>query len=193
MAHIEYRNRLRFTHGLYSFYIFLTFNISWKFCAITLMLCGLYSRYVCSWERINNVGSVNRFAHYRCNKIHRANLYATNNYIIDFSWLIMVVFVLSLLCVWDSEKMWSWGRTKEGTFGRLIPSLLARQKRNRKSRDVRKLEHLPDRPEGRPGRSYSSVRDRKCYIPIWVINQGKALAQENEKRRKTMNRLEQWR
>ena len=60
---------------------------------------------------------------------------------------------------------------------------------------------VPGRPEtrasaqpacaGRPGRSYSSVRDRKCYIPIWVINQGKALAQENEKRRKTMNRLEQ--
>ena len=48
-----YRTCVRFTSGLYSFFIYPTVDISLKFGTTTLMLCGLYSREVCGRERVN--------------------------------------------------------------------------------------------------------------------------------------------
>ena len=45
--------RVRFTRGLYSFYIILTVCISIKFCGIPSISCGLNLREVCAPEMIN--------------------------------------------------------------------------------------------------------------------------------------------
>ena len=49
----KYSSRVRFSHGLYYFYIFPTVWIYLKFCGITLVLCGLYLREVYGREMVN--------------------------------------------------------------------------------------------------------------------------------------------